>query len=258
MNEFVPSGSEEDLASIKRHNPRKTEGERGDEIISDRPPLEGKGGRGEAFERRGSQSLDRNMSLDNQYVQVMSPERKTKSMKAYSTVTRCAEPSAAPVDSRTSELNYVNLPADLKHREARSKAKSLSTDNSVAVCSVRDQRSPVRGSKSPCPSPRSGGSPKPQPKPRPHPSSIPPANSRSKTAGSVPVTSPVNGGVACKGNGSLIGNGTHGSSDNRIRSSTSPMNGSVHRNDRGYGGEEEVLYVNVESDVGVEDLYQNI
>ena len=214
--------------------------------------------------RRGSHSLDRMQSIDNQYVEVVSPSRKAKSMKVQSIRNHKQSSSHSLVDSNTLELNYENLPTGINQNKGRS-FDSLASP-------VQGHNSPKKGglqnktSKSPSPSRRPVASPKPHVKPRPHPPPLPSGyKSRSKSSDSVPLYT-VNGSIAkgngsvAKGNGSVVGDVTN----SRMRSTTTPAVNGVSHDDRGSGGKEgegdggEVLYVNVESDLGGEELYQNV
>ena len=220
-----------------------------------------------------SPSSDRKLSLDNQYVDIVSPVRSSSSMN---------EVHRESVDSDTPELDYENLPLGI--------GRGSSDNDSAAALTVESL--PSRGGQGPpvaskpkkiltAPVPRGKStSPKPPVKPKPHPSATPPRNpgSRSKSVESALQSSParlqvVSGDGREKktqqrphleevvfpipfANGNTV---VARGDDSRMRSVTTPMSND-HTNERGSETEEEeVFYVNVSNDkYSGEDLYQNV
>ena len=228
-----------------------------------------------------SQSLDRKLSLDNQYVEVVSPARKAHSMKAPRSTGNTNRP-----DPASPELDYQNVVPGTE-TWGRGNTAGSSDDNLHAVegqrllggqrSSPREPRQETRG-KTPSPTPRARNSPKPQVKPKPHPSQLAPAKARSKSSDDVTQNSTqqlvVVGGQStpqnrkkthreeigfpshpvANGNAVAHGDVTVGNRDGRWRSATELAAAGGGDNERGEG---EVLYVNVAETVG-EELYENV
>ena len=225
-------------------------------------------------EMKESLSLDRKLSMDNQYIEVMSPARKVKSLKP-----RSAGATRDEVDVTSPELDYQNV------IPGRVPWGNGNVTGSVDNLHRGHRSSPGEHRKSPLSTPKKT-SPKPKPKPKPHPSQIPPNKPRSKSHDSgmqmstqqqmrivggqstnqekkrphleemVFPAHPVANGNIHRGDVTMGNRG--GDSDSRWRSTTVPVGGGG-----GGGGEEgeeeggEMLYVNV-GDVGGEELYENV
>ena len=216
-----------------------------------------------------SHSFDRKLSMDDQYVEVISPVRKTKSLKP-----RLARVNPDDEDD-TPELEYQNVIPGMTvwgdENETESPEHTVKGERSEGRgqrSSPGEQENEKTIKKSPSPTPRTKTSPKPKPKPKPHPSQIPASggkprskshdtatvhttqqplmrvviggqsssSSRDKTRAHLEeMVFPVaNGNVITHGNSVAVGNG-----GSRFRSTTVPVGGC----EVGEGGEE--LYVNV-------------
>lgn len=209
-----------------------------------------------------SESPDRTLTLDNQYVKVTSPARK----------------GCSSTDVASPDHDYQNMVPGLH-------GVRMGEDTTPTTPSPVLSRAPVPGNghKSPT-APRKMDSPKPRVKPKPDLSALSPKkrstsssailqNSTGKKHGSpqLVIVSDNKKGTperphleelvfptrVANGNGQVVkgnGEGNTTKSDKRWRSATSPVSCS-------HSGEEdqetEVLYVNV-PDVGGEDLYENV
>ena len=225
---------------------------------------------------RSTGSLDRTLSLDNQYVEVVSPSRKAKSMKAQSKSVDCQ------VDPGSPELDYQNVVPGMETWGNGNRTRSAEDLHVVKELPKRGQRSSPgqQIKKSPSPTPRGKTSPKPQvkPKPKPHPSKVPPRvaeKPRSKSSDAIAHTSTQQQMlIVAVGNGTdkhrrphleefiipstpgndvvATSNGGVVNNDTRWRSATVPVAKEAMEN-----GED--LYINLrEEDTENEELYQNI
>ena len=238
-----------------------------------------------------SYSFDRKLSMDDQYVEVMSPVRKANSLKP-----RSARVTHDDVDLDLPELEYENVIPGTTIWGNENETESVDSLHATEELSVGGQGSSPRereqktNKKSPSPTPKAKTSPKPKPKPKPHPSQLPPGKPRSKSHDAAIHTStqpqmrivvggqsssqdktkphleemvfpthPVANGNVVTHNNITMGNGGVAS---RWRSTTVPVGGG----EGGEGEEEEeeggeMLYVNVGDstvDVGGEELYENV
>ncbi|CAI8040597.1 hypothetical protein GBAR_LOCUS22614 [Geodia barretti] len=235
-----------------------------------------------------SYSFGRKLSMDDQYVEVMSPVRKTKSLKP-----RSARVTHDDIDLDVPELEYENVIPGTTIWGNENETESADSLHATEVLSVGGQgsspgeREQKTTKKSPSPTPKAKTSPKP--KPKPHPSQLPQGKPRSKSHDAATHTSTqpqmriVVGGQSSSqdrtrphfeemvfpthpiANGNVVTHSNvamgNGGVDSRWRSTTVPVGGS----EGGEGEEEEeggeMLYVNVGDsivDVGGEELYENV
>lgn len=248
---------------------------------------------------KGAHSVDngRKLSIDNQYVEVVSPARKSKSMKVQSKGNQHRGNNGEVALSPT-EQEYQNVVPGTEAWGRGNVSRSLENLQNTSVdggqrsggqsLSPRERGRQEKRPKTPSPTPRTKSSPKPLLKPKPHPSTAKPhplsAKPRSQSADPVKEIKIVEGQstshnvqrkklphhthheaiVIPVANGNIV---AHSNRDDREGSATVPVDISNERRREGEERDEggEVLYVNVgemveeeEEEGGGNEVYENV